>query len=268
MAETPRLKLPYPVDTDPADAPHDISALALALDGGTGQPAVAMDLQGLLNARPAPGVPGRYYWATDQGTLYRDDGAAWRVLGPQPGSTMYAAGTNYYGWLLADGSAVPRGGANAGLFATIGVSQGAGDGSTTFNVPDLLGRMAVGAGQGAGLTNRANGAKGGEETHRLIVVEMPSHAHSLSDPGHAHSLADPGHAHGIANYFTAPIGANNLNAGTNFNAHQNQVYATNGSGTGMGVYGAATGIGVYGAGGDGAHNNMPPTTALNPFVKL
>lgn len=267
MPTTTRLHLPYPAESDPADVPADIQKLALALDAGTGVASVAVDLQGLLNALPAAGVPGRYYWATDQGSLWRDDGAAWRIVGPQPGDCKYSASGASYGWLLADGSAVPRGGANAALFAAIGVSQGPGDGSATFNLPDLVGRAAIGAGQGAGLANRANGAKLGEENHRMVVAEMPSHAHSLSDPGHAHSLADPGHAHSIANYFTGG-GANNLQVGSTFTAHQNGVFATGGAGTGMGVYGAVTGMGMYGAGGDVAHNNIQPSTALFPYVKL
>lgn len=82
------------------------------------------------------------------------------------------------GWLLCDGAAVSRAG-YANLFTAIGVAYGPGDGVGTFNLPDLRGRAAIGAGQGPGLTNRALGVAGGEESHILTVNEMPSHAHNL-----------------------------------------------------------------------------------------
>lgn len=62
------------------------------------------------------------------------------------------------GWLLCDGSAVSRT-TYADLFTAIGTSYGVGDGSTTFNLPDLRGRVPVGVGQGSGLTNRALAAR-------------------------------------------------------------------------------------------------------------
>src|SRR6185437_10587695 len=68
----------------------------------------------------------------------------------------------------------------AALFAVIGTAFGAGDGSTTFNLPDLQGRVPVGAGAGSGLTNRVLAAKGGEENHTLSVAEMPSHGHTAT----------------------------------------------------------------------------------------
>jgi hypothetical protein len=62
-----------------------------------------------------------------------------------PGSMIaYAGPTAPGGWLLCDGTAVPRTGDNADLFAAIGTSWGSGDGTTTFNVPDLRGRFLRG----------------------------------------------------------------------------------------------------------------------------
>src|SRR5215472_12088222 len=73
---TPRLQLPYPALTDVADGPAAFQALAQALDKA------AIDDQGAFSARPAstpgsPGIKGRYYWATDQTILYRDNGLGW-----------------------------------------------------------------------------------------------------------------------------------------------------------------------------------------------
>lgn len=82
------------------------------------------------------------------------------------------------GWLLCNGEAFSRT-TYADLFAAIGTSFGGGDGVTTFNVPNILGRSIVGAGSGSGLTPRALGAAGGEENHLLTITEMPSHSHGL-----------------------------------------------------------------------------------------
>jgi microcystin-dependent protein len=87
------------------------------------------------------------------------------------------------GWLLCDGTAVSRT-TYAPLFAALATKWGAGDGSATFNLPDLRGRVPIGAGHASGLTDRAIGELLGEETHVLTVAEMPSHSHSVTSvPG-------------------------------------------------------------------------------------
>lgn len=87
------------------------------------------------------------------------------------------------GWLLCDGSAVSRT-TYAALFAVIGTTWGVGDGSTTFNLPDMQGRVPVGIG-GSGVTSV--GDTGGEQTHILTIAEMPSHRHSGSGYQGAHT---------------------------------------------------------------------------------
>jgi microcystin-dependent protein len=82
------------------------------------------------------------------------------------------------GYLLCDGAAVSRT-TYAALYSLVGNLYGSGDGSTTFNVPDLRGRVAMGAGQGAGLENRVLANTHGTETHTLSIAEMPSHTHGL-----------------------------------------------------------------------------------------
>jgi microcystin-dependent protein len=89
---------------------------------------------------------------------------------------LFAGSTPPTGWLTCDGSAVSRT-TYARLFAVIGTTFGVGDGSTTFNLPDLRGRVPVGSGAGTGLSPRTTGQTFGEETHTLTITEMPSHTH-------------------------------------------------------------------------------------------
>lgn len=91
----------------------------------------------------------------------------------------FGADTVPTGWLNCDGSAVSRT-VYADLFAICGVVFGAGNGSTTFNLPDLRGRAGIGVGQGSGLTNRVIAAKSGAEGHPLSVNELAVHHHRQS----------------------------------------------------------------------------------------
>jgi len=93
--------------------------------------------------------------------------------------TSFAGGGAPSGWVPCTGAAISRT-AYAALFAVLGTAHGAGDGATTFNLPDLRGRVPIGVGQGSGLTDRALGQKLGEENHLLTVNEMPSHRHYLA----------------------------------------------------------------------------------------
>lgn len=81
------------------------------------------------------------------------------------------------GYLLADGSAVSRS-TYAALFALISTTYGVGDGATTFNVPNLKGKVIVGY-NSAETEFDALGETGGEKTHTLTVPEIPSHSHSI-----------------------------------------------------------------------------------------
>lgn len=87
--------------------------------------------------------------------------------------------TNY---LLCDGSAVSRA-TYARLFASISTVWGVGDGSTTFNLPDLRGKTTIGSGTGSGLTARTLGQVGGGETVALAIGEMPAHDHGAVTGG-------------------------------------------------------------------------------------
>lgn len=94
---------------------------------------------------------------------------------------MFAGITPPIGWLECDGSAVSRE-TYATLFAVIGTTWGVGDGSTTFNLPDLRGRAPIGAGTGSGLSARTLGNKVGTEN-----AVIPYHTHAI--PNHVHTMS-------------------------------------------------------------------------------
>lgn len=77
------------------------------------------------------------------------------------------------------------------LFATIGVLWGSVD-ATHFNVPDLRGRVLVGAGTGPGLSPRTITDIGGEEDHQLTIAQMPSHAHTVTGAAPNATTVGPG----------------------------------------------------------------------------
>lgn len=101
------------------------------------------------------GTNGAMYYNADSEKFRCFEDSAWKdCIGGGAGGGVEVGGIMPYGgssapsgWLIADGSAVSRA-AYADLFTIIGTSYGAGDGSTTFNLPDFRGRDAVGAGTG------------------------------------------------------------------------------------------------------------------------
>lgn len=69
--------------------------------------------------------------------------------------------------------------ANSALYAILGTRFG-GDGRVSFGLPDLRGRVPIGAGQGPGLTLRPDASFGGIEAHTLSIAEMPTHTHGMT----------------------------------------------------------------------------------------
>lgn len=140
-------------------------------------------------------------------------------------------------WLICDGSAISRS-AYSSLFAAIGVQFGVGDGSTTFNLPDLRGRVAVGKNTG---TFSTLGATGGAETHTLTESQMPSHTHAIRN--------------------ASGTGGNGLAASSGTGADDgNYAFADQ-------WYTSSTVFGVTATGGNQAHNNLQPYIVLNYIIK-
>jgi microcystin-dependent protein len=160
----------------------------------------------------------------------------------------------------------------AAYFAMVGTTFGSGDGSTTFNVPDLRGRAFVcqdnmggaAAGRvtsaGSGVDGTALGAAGGAQSKTLATTEIPSHNHAvfLNDPGHAHSWQGS-IAGGPADSSSGPV----IKPGGT---------GTTTSGTGMTVRDTAGGGGTAnqtaGTGGGTAFSLLQPSIVLPVLLRV
>ena len=126
---------------------------------------------------------------------------------------MWGGATAPTGWLLCQGQAISRV-TYAILYAAIGTTFGAGNGSSTFNVPDLQDKFPIGKSGSVAL-----GATGGEASHQLSVAEMPSHSHSFNQSIGAygnHNFSGTG-----LNPFTADQQNLSLNSTGGDGAHNN-----------------------------------------------
>ena len=164
-------------------------------------------------------------------------GLAWSWAGVPIGAIIPFGGSSPpSGWLLCDGSAVSRS-TYSRLFGVISTTFGVGNGSTTFNVPDLRGRDVIGAGTGSGLTARTLAATGGAETHALTSGENAAHTHTVGGGG-------------AAGQMPTTIAANTPGA---LPASGNVITVTGTVNTG------SSGSGT-------AHNNMQPFLVLTPII--
>lgn len=140
---------------------------------------------------------------------------------------------------------------NTALFSILGTTYG-GNGQTTFALPDFRGRVAVGTGQGPGLSNITLGEVAGTSTVTLTTQQMPQHNHTISgNAGGLATNANPtGNSLGIA---VVASGSAPVNAYTN-NA-PNPANALNAATCGM-------------AGGNQPHDNMQPYLGMNYIICL
>lgn len=147
---------------------------------------------------------------------------------------MYSGDTAPAGYLIANGAEINRT-TYSELFNVIGTKYGSGDGTSTFNLPDLRSKVAVGL--SSDIEFNSLGKIGGEKKHTLTVSEMPSHRHDWD-------------------------GVNDGAATTNssgtypFRIYQDKSANWNGTATFMHV-----------AGGDATHNNLQPYITLNYIIK-
>jgi len=153
------------------------------------------------------------------------------------------------GWLLCYGQAVSRT-TYADLFSAISTTYGTGDGSTTFNLPDLRGRSVFGVDNmggsaanrvtngNSGITGTTLGAAGGSEL-------MHQHTHTITDSGHVHAIArtSVGYSSGGGTGPAVPGGETTMNSNS-----------------------ATTGISINNSG-SGSSQNMPPAIMMNWIIK-
>ena len=187
------------------------------------------------------------------------DAYAWQQTSPSPPTgaiVAYAAATAPIGWLLCDGTAVSRT-TYATLFALISTTYGVGDGSTTFNVPNLKSRFPIGL-DAADAAMDALGETGGAKTVTLTGAEsgVPVHAHANTLAADA-STHD--HDFGNASNTTTTGGGNRLT-----NVTGTAETETGGSHTHTLTGGVTDNTAAAAA---SAHNNLPPYLTLNFVIK-
>lgn len=232
-----------------------------------------VDGLGAKPLRPAPSTElaaGHLVQGTPYVALYNSSDAAFYLRGffGNPYSIPIGGVLPYVGtsapnssFVLPYGQAVSRT-TYSSAFSLMGTTFGSGDGSTTFNVPDLRGRVIAGldnmGGSAAsrltssyfGATATNLGATGGSESHTLTTAQLASHSHAntLNDPGHTHSHnanAQAASTTGGGGFTIANYSAATINAAT----------------TGITINNASAGSG-------NAHNNTQPTMVLGLILRI
>jgi microcystin-dependent protein len=193
---------------------------------------------------------------------------------------MYGGSSAPSGWLICDGAAVSRSTYSA-LFNIVGTTFGVGDGSTTFNLPDMRGRMPVGVGTGSGLTSRSLGATGGVESVTLTGAQSGTSAH-----GHGHTFYVGDGVTGAANQtWSAGSHAHSTTgrqAPTGTHGHSGSSQAATAASTSAGTVSLSTDtvaahghiVALYGsisnstaANASASHENMTPFLGINFIIR-
>ena len=194
---------------------------------------------------------GDFWLDSTNNILYARINGVWIQISNQPFAgflSAWAAAVAPSGWLLCDGSAISRTTYSA-LFAVIGTTYGVGDNSTTFNIPNMKGKVVVGL-DATQTEFDALAETGGEKKHVLTTAELAAHDHrvlsqtttTVSDNCDGFKSGNPGVGFGSPQY--SPSQAT---AFYSVDGQGNDLMENTGSGTG--------------------HNNLQPYIVVNWIIK-
>ncbi len=192
-----------------------------------------------------------------------------QFIAPTGSILIWSTATAPSNWLICNGAAVSRT-TYAALFAVIGTTYGVGDNSTTFNLPNLMGRVPFGID-----TNQTEfnvlGETGGAKTVTLAITNLPAHTHAIdhnhpesttsSNGSHTHTYTDRGDA-----TFTVDAPGSTILASVADN--QSSTYTTSSNGSHTHTFNVPDFDGTSGSTGSGtAFSILPPYIALHYIIK-
>ncbi|MBC8729976.1 tail fiber protein [Paraburkholderia sp. UCT2] len=221
------------------------------IDGTTPDADMFNDLLGnVLRVCDVAGVtptPNRFDDLVDAIKSLADAAVGSATFVPVAALLPFAAATPPAGFLLTNGAAVSRT-SYADLYREIGTTYGAGDGETTFNLPDTRGVGLRGLDSGRGLD--PGRTLGSYQADTLASHDHPTndplHGHGVADPLHGHGYYDPTHAHYVGDVITNLPGGEPL-SGQPTSPITKIGIETSFAATGISINAAATGIGIYGS---------------------
>ncbi|HYM01970.1 MAG TPA: tail fiber protein [Stellaceae bacterium] len=155
------------------------------------------------------------------------------------------------GWALCDGQllAISQ---NQALFSILGTTYG-GNGTQTFALPDLRGRLTLGVGQGPGLNVYDLGQTDGEQSHTLIAAEAATHTHSVNAVNNGNTGGSKAPGGGVL--LGAPYAVETGSPPVPFYSNAAPSQVLNGQSVGL-------------AGGSQPHNNLMPSLVVNWCIAL
>lgn len=161
---------------------------------------------------------------------------------------MFAATFQPQSWAYCNGQILSIA-QNTALFSLLGTTYG-GNGQTTFALPDIRSRVAIGFGQGPGLTPVSQGEQKGTENNTLTGSNLPAHTHVISGSAKMLTTSAPADAE-------TPVGNYFANDGS-------PKFKTSGSGT---MFPANVNLSLGGSGGTPV-NNLMPYLGINYIICL
>lgn len=282
---TQNLQLPYPDGNEAIElGPQDFQNIVQILDAGGSGPTAARVTSGVISGLPAASsVPlGSVYLCTDVSAAFiRDSASNWRPFSVDSNSAPIGSSMEYWAstdpvdpdgvtrWMIMNGRTLSRT-TYSKLFSRFGTTYGAGDGVTTFGIPNTANLFTLGAG------SNALGSTGGSSTAALTGANVPQHTHGYSGSGgtgwenqaHNHDI-DPsgnGFAFYVGGYQAGDFGfANGTGSGwqlATVTNTENQSHNHNFSWSGE----TDTGAGLQPTG--QAFSTVPPWIAANRILRV